>query len=288
MVTIEPEEPGKLILSTDHILSVLDKHADSTAMLVLPGVQYYTGQLFEIEKITAHARKLGIFVVWDLAHAAGNVELKLHDWDVDAAAWCSYKYLNSGPGAIGGMFIHERNTRPDGDGKHPSRLAGWWANRKETRFDMKVDAAFEPREGAHGFQLSNPSVLDGTALLASLEVFHMADAKGGMEAIRRRSIRLTKFLAFAVLQMPDEVKRLFEVISPQDIASRGAQLSIRLEPGLLEHVMEELTRRGIFVDDRKPDVIRVAPAPLYNTFEDCYDFAVAFAEALLQAQSLRR
>lgn len=148
---------------------------------------------------------------------------------------------------------------------------------------MSNPSSFEPHEGAPGFQLSNPSVLDSTSLLASLDVFYMADAKGGMEAIRPRSVRLTKFLYFSIMQMPDASKALFTVMTPEEVDARGAQLSIKPKPGLLPRVVQELAARGVFVDDRKPDVIRVAPAPLYNTFEDCYDFAVAFAEALLAA-----
>jgi kynureninase len=173
MITIAPEPPMDT-LSTEHILSVIAEHASTTAILLLPGVQFYTGQFFDIPTITTAARAAGIFVIWDLAHAAGNVPLKLHDWDVDAAAWCSYKYLNAGPGSISGIFIHERNGSPK-DGKFINRLSGWWGSDKGTRFVM--ENRFIPIPGAAGFQVSNPSILDITSLNASLEVFKKA---GGM------------------------------------------------------------------------------------------------------------
>lgn len=273
------------ILTTEEILSAISHHADTTALLLLPGIQYYTGQLLDIPAITRFARERGIFVIWDLAHAVGNVPLSLHDWDVDAAAWCSYKYLNSGPGSIGGMFVHSRNsavTRLITDEKpeegYSNRLAGWWGNDKRTRFGM--ENRFHPVKGAAGFQLSNPSILDITSLSASLEVFALA---GGVRKLREKSEKLTKFLEELLLEMPEKANGLFRIITPGDPKQRGAQLSLMLKAGLLEEVMHELEKRGVIVDERRPDVIRVAPAPLYNTFGDCVNFVEAFGEALKAA-----
>ncbi|KAK4192054.1 pyridoxal phosphate-dependent transferase [Podospora australis] len=276
------------ILTTSEILSAIEEHASTTALLLLPGIQYYTGQLLDIPTITAFARQRGIFVIWDLAHAVGNVPLQLHDWDVDAAAWCSYKYLNAGPGSIGGMFVHNRNsavTKLITDEKpeegYSNRLAGWWGNDKKTRFGMANK--FHPVKGAAGFQLSNPSILDITSLSASLEIFALA---GGVGKLREKSVKLTNFLEGLLLAMPEFTEeKLFRVITPSDSKQRGAQLSLMLREGLLEQVIHELEKRGVIVDERRPDVIRVAPAPLYNTFGDCVEFVEAFGEALRAAAS---
>ncbi|KAH8821560.1 pyridoxal phosphate-dependent transferase [Xylogone sp. PMI_703] len=284
MVTIEPLSWDEPVISTEYILSVIEEHASTTAILLLPGIQYYTGQFLDIPKITAAARKAGIFVIWDLAHAVGNVPLKLHDWDVDAAAWCTYKYLNAGPGAIGGFFIHERNSQVSSTTqKQPSisgegfvnRLSGWWGSDKSIRFAM--DNTFVPIPGAAGFQLSNPSVLDITSLNASLEVFAKA---GGMVPLRERSIRLTVYLETLLLQHLYPSQPHFKIITPRDPNQRGAQLSLLLEEGLLDVVMSELEKRALVVDERRPDVVRVAPAPLYNSFQDIFEFVTGFGEAL--------
>ncbi|KAK9469723.1 pyridoxal phosphate-dependent transferase [Lipomyces arxii] len=266
MVCIEPDDD--LLIPTDTILRTIDAHADSTAVLLLPGVQYYTGQAFEIEKITAYAKQRGIVVGWDLAHAAGNLDLRLHDWNVDFAAWCSYKYLNSGPGGIAGLFVHEnQSARP--------RLTGWWAHNKATRFAM--DNMFDRQPGAAGFQLSNPSVLDCVALSASLSVFEQF----GMPALRAKSLELTYFLERALLEFfPNQP---FRVITPTNPDHRGAQLSLLFKPGLMDKVHEILQQNAVTVDERRPDVIRVAPAPLYNTFEDVYDFVRELSSAIDKA-----
>jgi len=283
MVLIESSTSTDNVFTTEEILSVISAHADTAALLLLPGIQYYTGQLLDIPTITAFAHKHGIFIIWDLAHAVGNVELKLHDWNVDAAAWCSYKYLNGGPGCIGGMFVHSRNsvvtkaiTDDQPEEGYNNRLAGWWGNDKKTRFGMINK--FHPVSGAAGFQLSNPSILDITSLCASLEVFELA---GGMKVLRDKSLRLTKFLEDLLVQsMSEEDKALFRIITPLDPEARGAQLSLMLADGLLNTVMEQLEARGVIVDERRPNVIRVAPAPLYNTFRDCVKFVEAFSLAL--------
>jgi kynureninase len=263
MVCIEPEDPSNPILSTEHILSVIDQHAAQTALILLPGIQFYTGQLFSIPTITAHAHSHSIPIGWDLAHAMGNVPLALHEWNVDFAAWCSYKYLNAGPGCIAGLFVHSSHSNRES-------LSGWWGNNKTTRFKMTNE--FDPIPGAAGWQLSNPSALDITALNASLEVFHLTD----MSALRDKSLRLTAYLE----ELLDALPPHFSIITPRDPAQRGAQLSLKLLPGLLDVVMEELESNGVVIDERRPDVIRVAPAPLYNTFEDVWTFVNVFGRAL--------
>ncbi|KAK0711373.1 pyridoxal phosphate-dependent transferase [Lasiosphaeris hirsuta] len=289
MVTIESPFSQDNVPSTYDIMSVISTHAATTALLLLPGIQYYTGQLLDINVITAFAHKHDIFVIWDLAHAVGNVPLSLHDWNADAAAWCSYKYLNSGPGSIGGLFVHERHsqvtkavtdTKPE-EG-YTNRLAGWWGNDKSSRFTMANK--FHPVAGAAGFQLSNPSILDITSLSASLEVFGLA---GGMQPLRKKSLRLTAYLETLLAGMKEEDKAMFRIITPSDPRQRGAQLSILLADGLLGIVMSTLEARGVIADERKPDVIRVAPAPLYNTFEDCVRFVQVFSLALESGRRAR-
>lgn len=277
MVTIEPQSATEAAITTSHIISVIEEHASTTALLLLPGIQFYTGQFLDIPRITAVARDAGIFVIWDLAHAVGNVPLYLHDWDVDAAAWCSYKYLNAGPGAIGGLFVHERNggvSQKAGESRgFVNRFSGWWGSDKESRFAM--ENRFVPIPGAAGFQLSNPSILDITSLNASLEVFKMA---GGIQPLRQKSLKLTEYLE--VLLTRHSMILGFVIITPKEKERRGAQLSLKLDEGLLDIVMKELEERGVVVDERRPDVIRVAPAPLYNSFEDVFRFVEAFEQAL--------
>ncbi|CAK7246335.1 MAG: Kynureninase (L-kynurenine hydrolase) [Sporothrix thermara] len=282
MVTVDAPSSDDTAVTTDNVMSVISKHAADTAILLLPGIQYYTGELMDIPTITSFAHRHGIFVIWDLAHAIGNVPLRLHDWDVDAAVWCSYKYLNSGPGGIGGMFVHSRNsqvTRPitdeRSDAGFTNRFAGWWGNDKATRFVMATK--FHPVPGAAGFQLSNPSILDITSLCASLEIFQEV---GGVDVLREKSVKLTGFLESLLNALPDEVRGKFRIITPSDPARRGAQLSLLLSDGILDAVMDTLLSRSVVADDRKPNVIRVAPAPLYNSYEDCVDFVEAFCEAL--------
>ncbi|CAD6566418.1 MAG: Kynureninase (L-kynurenine hydrolase) [Alectoria sarmentosa] len=246
MVLIEPDRLELATISTSHVLSVIDKHASTTALILLPGIQYYTGQYLDIKTITAHAHRHGILIGWDLAHAVGNVDLRLREWDVDFAAWCNYKYVNSGPGAID----------------------------------------FVPIRGAAGWQVGNPSALALTAVIASLEIFALTD----MATIRAKSVAMTACLEDLLLH-PLSANRSYkkslpyQIITPSDPEERGAQLSVRVEPGLLEGVMRLLEDAGIVVDERRPDVIRVAPAPLYNTFQEVWDFANIFTWACLEAQA---
>lgn len=214
-----------------------------------------------------------------MAHAVGNVPLQLHDWNVDAAVWCSYKYLNSGPGAAGGLFVHEKHgqvsTSANGKKEFHNRLAGWWGSDKANRFAM--DNRFVPIPGAAGFQLSNPSILDITSLTSSLEIFNLA---GGMAPIREKSVKLTSYLETLLLNSEAYKANRFSIITPRAQTERGAQLSLKLEPGLLDVVMKELVERGVVVDERKPDVVRVAPAPLYNSYTDVWDYITAFSQAI--------
>ncbi|WQF75182.1 Putative aminotransferase class V domain, kynureninase, pyridoxal phosphate-dependent transferase [Colletotrichum destructivum] len=287
MICIEPPSASQgPTLTTQHILSTIEHHASDTALLLLPGIQYYTGQLLDIPTITAFAHKHSILVIWDLAHAVGNVPLKLHEWDVDAAAWCTYKYINGGPGCIGGAFVNSRHTTvttsvedPNSETGYMNRLAGWWGNDKSSRFVMATK--FHPAPGAAGFQLSNPSVLDTTALCASLEVF---EAAGGIGPLREKSVRLTGYLEKLLEAMPEDEKALFRALTPRRPEERGAQLSLLLADGLLDGVMGYFEEVGVVIDERKPNVIRVAPAPLYNTFVDCFDFVEQFGKALRRAR----
>jgi kynureninase len=304
LITIESPSSSAPYLSNEHILSVISKHAATTALVLLPGIQFYSGQFFDIELITRHCHALGIIVGWDLAHAVGNVPLKLHDWNVDFAAWCNYKYMNGGPGVIGGAFVHDRHGKVEevptkqsdgvkgsnstgssnGDAKHDNdtqlvyrpRLSGWWGSDKTNRFRM--ENKFVPIAGASGFQLSNPSALDMTSVMASLDVFSMTT----MDALRQRSVRLTAYLEARLLRY-EGGNPPYTIITPQNPAERGAQLSVLLKPGLLDNVLHYLEENGVVVDERKPDVLRVAPAPLYNSFLDVHRFIVLFHEACRRA-----
>lgn len=254
--------PGERCLRTDDIVGFLEAEGDSVALVLLGGVNFRTGQLFDIPAITAAGHAAGCLVGWDLAHAAGNVPLRLHEWDVDFAAWCSYKYLNSGPGSAAGCFVHERHGVDD----TLPRFAGWWGNDPETRFDMHE--VFSPRRGADGWQLSNPPILAMAPVRASLEVFDSM----GMDALRERSLALTGFLERLVDVVAE--RRRLSVITPTSPAQRGAQLSLEVDDAVA--VADRLRAGfGVVADTRPPNIVRLAPAPLYNTFEDCRRAAVA-------------
>ena len=252
---------GEETLRTDDILSLIEREGPSIALVLLPGVQYYSGQLMDIKAIATAARASGCTVGFDLAHAAGNVPLHLHDWEVDFACWCSYKYLNSGPGSVGGCFVHERHARSF----HLPRLAGWWGHDKGTRFRMPSE--FEPIPGAEGWQVSNPPILSLAAIRASLDVFMQA---GGMTPLREKSIRLTGYLASLVQQIPS-----VQMITPESENERGCQISLKISSPRAagRDVFERLESSGVVCDWREPDVIRVAPVPLYNRFTDVLQFA---------------
>jgi kynureninase len=258
---------GEFTVRQEDIEAALDKHGDEIAVVLIAGVNFFTGQLFDIPAITKAAQKRGIIVGIDLAHAAGNVPLALHDWNVDFAVWCSYKYLNAGPGAVAGAFVHERHAT----NRELPRLAGWFGNDPATRFRLHLEPEFIPVPSADGWQISNPPIFSMAPLRASLAIF---DETGGMEALRAKSIKLTSYLQF--LLKSAGAKR-FTIITPREINARGCQLSILVH----EHPKElfgKLEAAGVKCDFREPNVIRAAPTPLYNTFHEVWRFAKILAE----------
>jgi kynureninase len=257
VIEVHPREGEKLIREED-ILVAIDRHKDELALVLWGGINYYTGQLFDLETITAAAHRAGALAGFDLAHAAGNTPLRLHDWGVDFAVWCSYKYLNAGPGAAGGAYLHERHARD----KELIRLGGWWGNDESTRFRM--EKGFVPKANAEGWNMSTAQVFNMVSLKASLALFEEA----GIERLRAKSMELTAYLLF-LLQTLDNIR--FQVITPAEPHRRGAQLSLFFEEKGRE-IHQKMIEAGIIVDYREPGVIRVAPAPLYNSFEDVYRF----------------
>ncbi|MFC5439756.1 kynureninase [Rhodanobacter ginsenosidimutans] len=262
LIEIEPDEPNGT-LSLAAIEQVLAEHGARTALVMLPGVQYRNGQAFDLAAITALAHRHGCKVGFDLAHAVGNLPLQLHDSGADFAIWCSYKFLNGGPGAIGGAFVHARHANAV-----LPRFAGWWGHDKATRFQMGPE--FIPTAGADGWQLSNPPILALAPLRVSLEVFRRA----GMARLREKSVRLTGYLEWLV---HTQLNDLLHVVTPEEPERRGAQLSIRVTDGRERGraLFEYLMQHGIIGDWREPDVIRISPVPLYNRFADCLAFAHA-------------
>jgi kynureninase len=257
---------GESVIREEDILALIQREGDSIALVLLGGVNYASGQAFDMAAITKAGHAHGCVVGFDLAHAAGNLPLALHDWDVDFAAWCSYKYLNAGPGCIGGSFVHKRHSQ---DWNLP-RFAGWWGHDERTRFQMGPD--FRPMVGADGWQLSNPSILALAALRASMDIFDEV----GMDQLRAKSIALAGYLEFLLNQ--DSSSR-FEIITPRAPERRGAQLSIRIAQAG-RAVCERLMNEGVVCDWREPDILRVAPVPLYNSFQDVYRFVQRFEAAL--------
>lgn len=257
IVEIGPME-GEFCIREEELLRKINELGDRLAMVMIGGVQYYTGQFFPIANITRAAHAVGAIAGFDLAHAVGNVPLSLHDWGVDFAAWCTYKYLNGGPGAVGGIYVHEQYAR---DIRYP-RLGGWWGNDEKIRFRM--EKGFVPKPTAGGWNISTAQVLNMCSLRSSLEIFDQV----GMEAIRQKSLQLTGYLSF-LLQQPGTWEGI--QITPDDPEQRGAQLSLYFkEEGVATY--ERLTNKGIVVDYREPGVIRIAPAPLYCSFQDVYTF----------------
>lgn len=265
LIELEPRR-GESTLRTQDIADALENNGDSVALVMLGGVNYYTGQAFDIKAVTEAAHKIGAVAAFDLAHAAGNIELRLHDWNVDFAAWCSYKYLNGGPGAVGGVFVHGRHAFSF----DLPRFAGWWGHDKQTRFQMGPE--FRPIAGAEGWQISNPPILQMAALRASLEIF----AEAGMQALTEKSRALTDYLETLLDELNEP---LIRVITPRDALQRGCQLSIRVENSKKE-LFSAITQRGVIADWREPDVIRVAPTPLYNSFSDVYEFVEILKQCL--------
>ncbi len=270
LVEVAPRA-GEHLIREEDILSKIEELGDELALVMIGGVNYYTGQLFDMKKITEAGHKVGAMVGFDLAHAAGNINLKLHDWGMDFAAWCSYKYLNSSPGGVSGMFVHERHAyKPE-----LPRFAGWWGYDKDTRFLMQP--GFNPMKGAEGWQLSNAPILGMAAHLASLDIFDEA----GMDAIGQKRDLMTGFLEFVIetISEKNKDKVTFEIITPKDKTKRGAQLSI-LAHGQGKKLFDALSAEGVVADWREPNVIRIAPAPLYNSFEDCYWFGQLLEKAV--------
>jgi kynureninase len=265
LVELAPRD-GESCLRDGDIESSIDREGDSIALILFGGVNYATGQVFDMPRITKAGHRKGCIVGFDLAHAAGNVPLQLHKWDPDFAVWCSYKYLNGGPGCVAGCFVHERHSRS----WELPRFAGWWGHDENTRFKMGSD--FHPMAGAEGWQLSNPSILALAALRASMEIF----AEAGLQRLRAKSVALTGYMKFLLQQAASDK---FSIVTPTEEERRGAQLSIRL-PRHDRQLCDKLAVAGVIGDWREPDTFRVAPVPLYNTFREVYDFVQRFSSAL--------
>ena len=262
----DPAESLVAVAGEDELEVLLNREGESVALVLMGGISYFSGRAFDLARVTRAGHAKGCIVGFDLAHAAGNLVLKLHEWDVDFAMWCTYKYLNGGPGSIAGCFVHERHSR---DVSLP-RFAGWWGHELETRFRMGPD--FHATPGAEGWQVSNPPVVALAALRASMDMFDEA----GMERLRANSVELTGYLQSRLDRHAD---REFSIVTPRDPERRGAQLSIRV-PGSALWVCDRLRAAGVVCDWREPDVLRVAPVPLYNTFEDIDRFVDRFVAVL--------
>ncbi|MGB9430044.1 MAG: kynureninase [Gammaproteobacteria bacterium] len=261
------------ILRTEDIETVLAEEGHKIALVLLPGAQYRTGQVFDMARLTRTTHKAGAVAGFDLAHATGNIPLQLHDWGVDFAVWCNYKYMNGGPGAVAGCFVHQRHL---GQRDLP-RFTGWWGHDKVTRFKMGLE--FVPSPSVEAWQLSNPPIFAMAPVLASLQIFDAA----GMPALREKSLQLTGYMAYL---LQDKLRDAVEIITPLEPDARGCQLSLRLHAGpeQARKVFAQLEQTGVTADWREPDVIRVAPVPLYNTFAEVYRF-VEILEEVLRAGS---
>lgn len=258
--------PGEVLIRPEDIEKIIEEQGDEIALIMLGNTNYYTGQFFDMKKITALGHAKGCMVGFDCAHGAGNVNLDLHNTGADFAVWCSYKYINSGPGSLGGCFVHERHAND----KDLPRFAGWWGHNKETRFGMRD--GFDPIPGVEAWQLSNPPILSMAAIKASLEVFMEA----GMDNIFKKSKTLTGYLEFLIKEMNNEQ---IAIITPEDPNQRGSQLSIQVK-NADKKLFDKITKMGVISDWREPDVIRVAPIPLYNSYEDVFRFIKILKEAL--------
>ncbi|MCX7743711.1 MAG: kynureninase [Flavobacteriales bacterium] len=267
VIEIGPRE-GESIIRTEDILQTIEQYKESLALVMLGGVNYYTGQWFDIKTITEAAHRVGAFAGYDLAHAVGNVPLSLHDWQVDFAAWCSYKYLNSGPGGVAGIFVHEKHCK----NKNIPRFEGWWGNKPNSRF--KMERTIDAFETAEAWQLSNAPVLSMAPHRAALEIF----SRAGMDKLRNKSVKLTGYLEYRIQKINEQLSGSpIQILTPADPSQRGCQLSLEINGG--KKVFDQISEKGVVADWREPSVIRVAPVPLYNTFRDVYEFS----EILLQA-----
>ena len=265
LLELTPRE-GETCMRDEDIEALIEREGGSIALILIGGVNYVTGQAFDMAEITKAGQRKGCAVGFDLAHAVGNIPLQLHDWGPDFAVWCNYKYLNGGPGCVGGCFVHERSTHA----RQLPRLAGWWGHNEATRFEMRPD--FHPMEGAEGWQLSNPPILALAALRASLDIFYEA----GLERLRSKSLSLTGYMQF-LLDQQEAPK--FSLITPREENRRGAQFSIRLPRGGRE-LCDQLAVAGVIGDWREPDTFRIAAVPLYNSYQDVYRFVQHFTVAL--------
>jgi len=264
---------GEYCLRTEDVIKAIEDAGDSLATVMLGAVNFFTGQYFRLEEITSAAHKVGATCGFNLAHTAGNVTMKLHDWNADYACFCSYKYLNAGPGSVSGIFVHEKHF-----GKHLPQFAGWWGNDPETRF--KMPRTFEPVKAASAWALSNDPVLSMASLKSSLDIFDAA----GMENLRSKSEMLTGYLEYIIKSINTKIegrKLNLEIITPSDASQRGCQLSI-IAHGLGKDLYNKLTEAGVLCDWREPNVMRAAPVPLYNSFEDVYRFGVILENILLK------
>jgi kynureninase len=268
LVEMQPRE-GEITLRTEDIVAKINELGEELAVVCFGAVNYFTGQFFDIASITNAGHAVGANVGFDLAHAAGNVPLHLHDQNVDFACWCSYKYLNSGPGGVSGAFVHEKHHA----NKELIRLAGWWGHNKSTRFQM--EPGFDPIESAEAWQMSNAPVLSMAAHKAALDIF----VEAGMSAMREKSLLLTGYLEFIVDAVRNNTGVNLQILTPSNPNERGCQLSI-VVPGAKKQLVKDLAERGIIVDWREPNVIRMAPVPLYNSFKDIFTFGEVFTEFL--------
>jgi kynureninase len=262
---------GEHNIRMEDVLEKIVEVGDELALVLIGGVNYYTGQVFDMKTITEAGHKVGAKVGWDLAHAAGNIKLELHDWNVDFAAWCSYKYMNSGPGNASGCFVHERHH----NSSDLPRFAGWWGHNKERRF--KMEPVFDPVHGADGWQVSNLPILSLAPYLASVEMF----AEVGMDALIQKRDKITSYLEFILHEIDQEVKGNFEIITPANPSERACQLSVLLH-GEGRSLFDYLMKNGAITDWREPNVIRLAPVPLYSSFEDMYEFGQVLKTGILR------
>ena len=261
---------GEANIRLEDVLAKIDEVGNELALVLIGGVNYYTGQVFDMQTITAAGQKHGAYVGWDLAHAAGNIKLNLHDWNVDFAAWCSYKYMNSGPGNASGFFVHEKHHND----KELKRFAGWYGHNKERRFKMEPD--FDPVHGADGWQISNLPILSLAPYLASVEMF----AEVGMDKLITKRNLITSYLEFILHEIDKELEGAdFEIITPSNPRERGCQLSVYLH-GQGRELFDRLMKNGVITDWREPNVIRLAPVPFYCSFEDMYEFGQILKELI--------